>query len=60
MVICNANNYLKSKKIVDQLRQSLLSTAVMVRLQGIDPDEALRVFADLLRGKTDDKEENRL
>lgn len=60
MVICNANNYLKSKKIVDQLRQSLLSTAVMVRLQGIDPDEALWVLADLLRGKTDDKEENRL
>jgi GntR family transcriptional regulator len=53
---------IKDKKI-DQLRESLSSTVTMVRQLGIENEEALRTFREMLQDETDatahDKEDDR-
>ena len=53
----------RAKEKIHRLRRDLNATAALSRRLGIDPGEALRIFAALLRGETattaDHPEENR-
>jgi len=50
---------LRTEEKIRRLRRDLGATATLSRRLGIDPDEALRTFAALLRGQPGNPEENR-